>query len=187
VRRGGAARPAAQPGLSVAIRTTRRRVSGSVLGRPRRRLGYVHFRAISWRCPRRMVSAVTIVATCASSRRPRAAPRQPSAVGEPQTLVPQLRLQHAVLFAHVLDDLMLVPLKPTNESGDENSCNGVTRRVYVTSSAILDTTRSSTKPMDMMETAPVVAPDEVLTGRYAGASCIQKRGPSRRLRTSPNS
>jgi hypothetical protein len=41
------------------------------------------------------------------------------AIGEPQTLILQLRLQHAVLFAQVLDDLMLVALEPTDESGDE--------------------------------------------------------------------
>lgn len=41
------------------------------------------------------------------------------AVGEPQTLILQVRLQHAVLFAQVLDGLMLVALEPTDESGDE--------------------------------------------------------------------
>jgi hypothetical protein len=48
-----------------------------------------------------MVSGVTIVATCASSRRPSAARSQaPSVVvREPQTLALQLDLQHAVLFA----------------------------------------------------------------------------------------
>ena len=39
------------------------------------------------------------------------------AVGESQIL--QLRLQHAVLFAQVLDGLMLVALEPTDESSDE--------------------------------------------------------------------
>lgn len=41
------------------------------------------------------------------------------AVGESQTLILQLRLQHAVLFAQVLDGLMLVALEPTDESSDE--------------------------------------------------------------------
>ena len=39
-------------------------------GRPTRLLGYVHLIAISRQCHRKIVSGVTIVATCIRSRRP---------------------------------------------------------------------------------------------------------------------
>jgi hypothetical protein len=65
-----------------------------------------------------MVSGVTIVATSARIRRPRRAETsEPSSfvVGKPQALTAQLRLQDAVLFARVLDDVVLFPLKPAEE------------------------------------------------------------------------
>ena len=43
----------------------------------------------------------------------------PFVVGEPQALVAQLRLQDAVLFAQVLDDLVLFVLEPAEEGRDE--------------------------------------------------------------------
>ena len=39
----------------------------------------------------------------------------PVIVRQPQTLMPQLRLQDAVLFAEVLDDVVLFPLEPAEK------------------------------------------------------------------------
>jgi hypothetical protein len=61
-------------GFSVAIRTTRRRISASTTGRPGRRRECVHFRTINSRCHRRMVSGVTSVATSRNTARPRRCP-----------------------------------------------------------------------------------------------------------------
>ena len=63
-----------QLGFSVAIRTTRRRISVSTPGRPGRCRVYVHFRTINSRCHRRMVSGVTSVATSRNTSRPRRCP-----------------------------------------------------------------------------------------------------------------
>ena len=43
----------------------------------------------------------------------------PIMIRQPQTLMAQLRLQDAVLFAQVQDDLALLMLEPTEEGGDE--------------------------------------------------------------------
>jgi hypothetical protein len=43
----------------------------------------------------------------------------PVVVGEPQTLVLQQRPEHAVLFAEVLDDVVLFALEPAEEGHDE--------------------------------------------------------------------
>jgi hypothetical protein len=55
----------------VAIRTIRVEISFMTPGRPGRVGVNVHFRAISCRCHRRIVSGVTMVATCRKTRRPR--------------------------------------------------------------------------------------------------------------------
>jgi hypothetical protein len=60
-----------QAGFSVAIRTIRVEISCMTPGRPGRVGVNVHFRAISGRCHRRIVSGVTMVATCRKTRRPR--------------------------------------------------------------------------------------------------------------------
>ena len=43
----------------------------------------------------------------------------PVIIRQPQTLMAQLRLQHAVLFAQVQDDLVLFMLEPAQEGRDE--------------------------------------------------------------------
>ena len=106
-------------GFSVAIPTTRPRIPGSAWGRPGRRFEYVHFRATSCRYHRRNGVG------CHDRRHVRQQPTtqaraedgQPSPVmvRSPQTLMPQLRLQDAVLFAQVLDDVVLFPLEPAEE------------------------------------------------------------------------
>ena len=60
----------APPGLSVAIRTISAEISFMIPGRPGRFGPKVHFRAISRRCHRRIVSGVTMVATRLRTRRP---------------------------------------------------------------------------------------------------------------------
>ena len=69
------------------------------------------------------MSGVTIVATCARSRRPRRRAKDsqapPFVVSEPDALVAQLRLQDSVLFAQVLDDLVLLVLEPADKKRDE--------------------------------------------------------------------
>ena len=63
-----------QRGFSLAIRTARCRISASAPGRPRRLREYVHFRTISSRCHRRIVSGVTSVATSRNTARPSRCP-----------------------------------------------------------------------------------------------------------------
>jgi hypothetical protein len=46
-------------------------------------------------------------------------------VGEPQTLVVELRLQNTVLLAQVFDDLVLLGLEPAGKSCHEQ-CIGIT-------------------------------------------------------------
>ena len=65
----------APTGISMAIRTTSRRISPCTQGRPSRGDPYVHLRAINSQCHRRIVSGVTHDATSASTRRPRRSPR----------------------------------------------------------------------------------------------------------------
>ena len=66
-------------GFSTAIRTTRSATSRGVIGRPRRRRALPsYFRAISLRYQRRIVSGVTMLATCARIRRPSVWPRTAS-------------------------------------------------------------------------------------------------------------
>ena len=66
-------------GFSTAIRTTRSATSRGVIGRPRRRRALPsYFRAISLRYQRRIVSGVTMLATCARIRRPSFWPRTAS-------------------------------------------------------------------------------------------------------------
>ena len=78
---------------------------------------------MSCRCQRRIVSGVTMVATCARSRRPRGAPRtakrrRSSSVNR-HALVAQAPLQDTILFAQILDDLVLLVLKPADKKCDE--------------------------------------------------------------------
>ena len=64
-----------QLGFSVAMRTTRPRISARTVGRPSRRFGYVRCRAVSSRCQRRSVSGRTMLATSVRIRRPSNTPR----------------------------------------------------------------------------------------------------------------
>jgi hypothetical protein len=64
-----------------------------------------------------MVSGVTIVATCMSRRRPSRAPTfaKPLIICQPQSAVPQLRLEDSILLAQVPYCLRLFALEPTQE------------------------------------------------------------------------
>jgi hypothetical protein len=74
----------------------------------------VHLRAISCRCHRKIVSGVTMVATCLKTRRPSRRPfaREASAlvIGQPEGAPLQLPLEDPVLLYQVLDDLLLVAI-----------------------------------------------------------------------------
>ena len=97
-------------------------------GRPGRGGVNVHFRAISCRCHRRIVSGVTMVATCLRTRRPSRRPfcRKASAlvVGEPEAASRHLLLADAVLLNQVVDDVLLVAIDPSAE-GHEQHLQGV--------------------------------------------------------------
>ena len=91
-------------------------------GRPGRPGVKVHFRAIRRRCHRRIVSGVTMVATCRKTRRlsprPLAARRRRwSSVTEAAPL--QLLLQDAVLLYQVLDNVLLVVIDPSREGQEQ--------------------------------------------------------------------
>src|SRR2546428_14185369 len=92
-------------------------------GRPGRFGGNVHFRAIRRRCQRRIVSGVTMVATCLRIRRPSGWPfaRETSAlvVGQPDAPPLQLLPKDAVLLHEVLDNLLLVAVDPSSEGHEQ--------------------------------------------------------------------
>ena len=72
-------------------------------------LRYIHFRAMSCRCQRRIVSGVhnrrNLGQEPATETRAEARQPPPVVVGEPHALAAQLRLQDTVLFTQVLDNL----------------------------------------------------------------------------------
>jgi hypothetical protein len=91
----------------VAIRTIRLEISCMILGRPGRVGVNVHFRAISCRCHRWIVSGVTMIATCRKTRRSSRRPfrREASAlvVGQPEAAPLQLPLEDAVFLDQVFE------------------------------------------------------------------------------------
>ncbi len=75
-----------------------------VLGRPRPRQALPsYFLAISFRYQRRIVSGVTMPATCVKTRRPSA----------------QLLPQNPILFTQIVDQIVLVAIHPASDGEDE--------------------------------------------------------------------
>src|ERR687892_2579181 len=92
-------------------------------GRPGRRYSDVHFWAISRRYQRRIVSGVTMVATCLRTRRPSlrtftARRRRWSSVSRTRR-PPQLLPEDAVLLHQVLDHLLLVAIDPSSQGHEQ--------------------------------------------------------------------
>jgi len=102
-------------------------ISCMIPGRPGRFDVNVHFRAINCRCHRKIVSRVTIVATCLKTRRPSRRPfaarrRHWSSVNRrrrPFTCSLRTRFSH-----QILDDVLLVAVDPPRE-GHEQHLQGV--------------------------------------------------------------
>ena len=106
-------------------------ISWVIPGRPGRFGVNVHVRAISCRCHRKIVSGVTIVATCLKTRRPSRRPfaaRRRLVVGQPEAALLHLLREDTVLLHQVLDDVLLVAVDPSRE-GDERTCKGETSAV----------------------------------------------------------
>jgi hypothetical protein len=104
------------------MRTTRRRISTSTLGRPGRDVAYVHLRAINSRVPpenrvrrddRRDVGKDSPSEALTDAR------ETPTfVVIQPQPAALQLHLQDTVLFLQKFDDIALIPLKPAKQRRD---------------------------------------------------------------------
>src|SRR5437773_344055 len=96
-------------------------ISLMIPGRPGRPGVKVHFRAIRRRCHRRIVSGVTMVATCRKTRRP--SPRPLAARRRRWSSVSRRRrpfsLQDAVLLYQVLDNVLLVVINPSREGQEQ--------------------------------------------------------------------
>ena len=102
-------------------------ISLMIPGRPGRLEVNVHLLAMSCRCHRRIVSGVTIVATCRKTRRPSWRPfaarrRRWSSV--PEAAPRQLRLEDAVLLHQVFDDVLLVAIDPSGEGHKQHLQKG---------------------------------------------------------------
>jgi hypothetical protein len=90
--------------------------------RPGGRSRPARLRATSSRCHRRIVSGVTIVATCASRRRPRRCPssaRRRRSRSSNRRLPGEAGLQEAILFAKVRDHVGLLPMEPAAQGRDQ--------------------------------------------------------------------
>jgi hypothetical protein len=123
-----------QVGFSVAIRMTRCRISAKTPGRPGRDFAYVHFRAMSCRCQRRIVSGVTIAATCArrrrASRKPIAAKRRRSSSVNRTRWLPRRAFRTRFSSRrHWMTSCCSCWSQPTRKV--TSRCSGATRRVYV--------------------------------------------------------
>jgi hypothetical protein len=81
-----------------------------VPGRPGRRDMNVYFCAINRRCQRRIVSGVTMVATCLSTWRPS---RWPLIQTYPTAA--QLFMENSVLLHQIFDYLLLVAVDPSGQ------------------------------------------------------------------------
>jgi hypothetical protein len=105
------------------MRTVSDRIGACTRGRPVRRLAYVHWRTTRWRCHRRMVSGVAMVATSRRVRRPSRCPiaarRRRSSSLSRRRRPRNLRLQRPVLFAQERDQVVLLLMHPTAEHRDE--------------------------------------------------------------------
>jgi hypothetical protein len=114
------------PRFAVAMRTMSDEISLMIPGRPGRFGSNVHFRAISWRCHRRIVSGVTIVATCRKTRRPSRRPfttrrRRWSAVSRrrrPESCPLRTR------FSSTRYDVLLVAIDPPGEGHEQHLQGG---------------------------------------------------------------
>jgi hypothetical protein len=112
----------------VAIRTMSDAISFTVPGRPGRFGANVHFWTISRRCHRRIVSGVTMVATCLRTRRPSRWPftarrRRWSSVNRRRRPL-QLLFEDVVFLDQVLDDLLLMPVDPSSEGHEQQPHGG---------------------------------------------------------------
>ena len=91
-------------------------------GRPGRLHSNVHLWAISRRYQRRIVSGVTMVATCLRTRRQSMALRREAAalvVSQPDAPPLQLILKDTVLLNQVLDQVLVVAIDPSSQGHEQ--------------------------------------------------------------------
>ena len=111
-------------GFSTAIRTTRAATSRRVIGRPRpRRALPSYVWAITLRYQRRIVSGVTMPATCIQTRRPscwpRTARRRRWASVRRSDRWPRCSREDPILLPEIRDQIVLVAVHPASERENE--------------------------------------------------------------------
>jgi hypothetical protein len=82
--------------------------------------------SLSIRCRRRIVSGVTIVATCSSILRPRILPltanQRPLVIVEQNALLAELLSEHTILGPKVLDHVLLLAIDPAGQDQQLPGC-----------------------------------------------------------------